>query len=461
MTRRSFSFAGLSALAGAQTARRPNFLFLLADDMGWGDLPCYGHRSLTAHGNWLIRGDLKTPHIDRLAAEGTRFLQYYVASGVCSPSRAALMTGQFPARLGIHDYLATPEQNRRHGVADALDPKTPTVTKLLRDAGYATGHFGKWHLTTAATPAPTDYGVAEYDACLKGPATRPASSERIADAVCKFVEAHRNEPFYINAWLYDPHSPLQPTDAAMDEYKQYGPRWPGHRGGFEVYYGVMSEMDRQVGRILAKLDELGLAENTIVVFSSDNGPETGLIPFTSHYGVATTAGPFRGLKRSLYEGGVRTPFIVRWPGHTPAGRVDADSVISGVDWLPTVCHAAGTRAADGDGEGVGGALSGRAHVRKRPLMWENRFPVYGHVLDQSPMLAIRHGEWKLLMNPDRGRVELYDVPRDPSEMTNLADRKPEIVKGLSKRLLAWQSTLPKGYIHPDAGRSSYPWPVSR
>lgn len=452
---------GVASLAGAslaaQPVSRPNILFLLADDLGWGDLPSYGQHKVTAHGGWLIGGDLQTPHLDRLAREGTRFLQFYVASGVCSPSRAGFMTGRFPSELGIHDYLARPDQNQRHGVRDFLDPEVPTVTGLLQKSGYATGHFGKWHLSSRNEPPPEKYGIDRYHNCLDE--GRVKSSERIADKVIEFASENRDKPFYINAWLYDPHSPLHPTEEMMEPYKDLSPKWGDHKGAFEVYYGVLTEMDKQIGRMLDKLDELGLANNTIVVFSSDNGPETGLIPFTSHYGIASNAGPFRGVKRSLYEGGIRTPFTVRWPGKTPAGKVDDRTVLSGVDWLPTVCGLARAAApASVDGENMSDALRGKAVARKKPLMWENRFPVYGHVLDRSPILAIREGNWKLLMNPDRSRVELYNIPEDPSEMTNLAGRRPEIVKRLASTVLAWQKTLPEGPIDPQAGKSEYSWP---
>ncbi|MCC6857068.1 MAG: sulfatase-like hydrolase/transferase [Bryobacterales bacterium] len=467
MTRRDFllgaaSAAGAIARPARGAAARPNFLFIFCDDLGWGDLPCYGHQALRAHGGWLVRGDLQMPHTDRLAREGARFTQFYTASAVCSPSRAAVMTGQFPARLGIHDFLASPQLNRRHGVADSLDPAVPTVTRLLEQAGYATGHFGKWHLSSGRdAPRPERYGIQRYDACMSGPGDRPFSSEHIADQSIAFLEAHRGGSFFLNAWLYDPHNPLHPTEEMMAPYKDAGSGWPGQRSAFEIYYGVLTYMDRQVGRILDALGRLGLADNTVVIFSSDNGPESGLIPFISQYGTATTAGPFRGLKRSLYEGGIRTPFIVRWPGHAPAAKVDNDTVIGGVDFLPTVCKLAGVPLPAGlslDGEDLSPALLGKPRRRTRPLLWENRFPVYGHILDMSPMLAIRDGNWKLLLNPDRSRVELYDIPRDPTEMNNLAERNPAVVKRLSGRLLAWQAALPKGPVDPRAGRNDYPWP---
>jgi N-acetylgalactosamine-6-sulfatase len=458
VTRRHFLQVASGAF-GAAADSRPNFVFILCDDLGWGDLPCYGHQRIVAHGGWNVRGDLKTPAIGRLAAEGTRFTQFYVASAVCSPSRAAFLTGQFPARLGIHDYLASPDLNRKRGVADYLDPAVPTLARLLKSAGYATGHFGKWHLGVPGGPQPEQYGIDRYHNGLD--LGRPRSSESIASHALQFIEEHRG-PFYVNLWLYDPHSPLHPTGEMMEPYSQFGSGWKSQRSAFEIYYAVLSFMDAQIGRILGRLDDLGIANNTVVVFSSDNGPESALIPFVSFYGAASSAGPFRGVKRSLYEGGVRTPFIVRWPGRTPAGKVDNGSVIGGVDLLPAFCRLAGVPAsAVTDGEDVSAALAGREHKRRRALFWENRFPVYGHVLDMSPMLAIRQGKWKLLMNPDRSRIELYDIPADPSEVTNRAAAQPAIVRDLSERLLAWQAGLPKGPVHPDAGTNRYPWPEGK
>ncbi len=447
---------------GLASERRPNFIFIFCDDLGWGDLPVYGHRNVKAHGGWIVRGDLKTPHIDRMAREGTLFTQFYVASGVCSPSRAAIMTGRFPGEVGIHDYLASEALNKQRGCVNYLDPEIPTVTGLLQEAGYATAHFGKWHLGgRSGAPPPQSYGIDLYDPCRSGPGGRITSSAQIADATIEFMERHRDEPFYINAWLYDPHSPLHPTDEMLAEYEDLTPRWGEHYGSLQVWYSVLTYIDKQVGRILNRLDQLGLGENTVVVFSSDNGPESGLIPFVSHYGNASSAGPFRGLKRSLYEGGIREPFIVRWKGHTPADAVNSDTVFSGVDWLPSVCRLAGVEAPpDIGGEDLAGSLRGEPVSRSRPLMWENRFPVYGHVLDKSPMLAIRSGRWKLLMNPDRSRLELYDIPKDPTEMDNLASLEPEIVQRLSEQVLAWQKTLPPGPVDPSAGRAQYPWPES-
>jgi arylsulfatase A-like enzyme len=447
----------------ATAASRPNFVFIFCDDLGWGDLPAYGHRNVDAHGGWTVRGKLHMPNLDRMSTQGIRFTQFYVASGVCSPSRAGVMTGRFPSELGIHDYLASPELNRQRGCVDYLDPKTPTVTRLLRESGYATGHFGKWHLGRGeSSPKPEAYGIDRYDACIRNPDGRVRSSERIADETIRFIKENQNSSFYINAWLYDPHSPLHPTDEMMDPYADLAPRWGDRKGAMQIYYGVLSDIDKHVGRILDALDEAGVSDNTVVVFSSDNGPESGLIPFISHYGGAASNGPFRGIKRSLYEGGIRTPFIVRWPAGAPAGRVDNSTVIGAVDLLPTFLGLAGVdlpSQADVRGENLAAAFRGEAATRTRPLMWENRFPVYDHVLHKSPIAAIRDGQWKLLYNPDGSRTELYDIPRDPSELNNLAAAHPDIVKRLRVRAVAWQETLPEGPIDSAAGKNDYPWPA--
>ena len=446
---------------------RPNFVFIFCDDMGWADLPCYGHKSAEGHGGWIVRGNLKMPNIDRMAQEGTLFTQFYVNSPVCSPSRAGIMTGQFPSRLGIHDYIDNTELNKERGMPDYLDPNVPTITRLLKDAGYATAHFGKWHLCDwqyrGNPPPPEKYGIDYYNGCLKGPEGRVGSTEMITDETIAFIESHRDAPFYINAWLYDPHSPLHPTEEQMEPYENLSPQWGEHKGALQVWYSVLTNIDLHVGRILDKLDELGLSENTVMIFSSDNGPETGLIPNVSHYGGANSSstGPFRGIKRSLYEGGIREPFIVKWPGNTPAGKVDSSSVISGTDFLPTLCNLAGVKLPVNlnlDGENMSEALRGKSRNRTKPLMWENRFPVYGHVIHKSPILAIRDGNWKLLMNPDKSRIELYDIPNDPTELNNCANRFPQIVNKLSESVLKWHATLPEGPIHKNAGSSYYPWP---
>jgi len=219
-------------------------------------------------------------------------------------------------------------------------------------------------------------------------------------------------------------------------------------------------MDKQIGRLLDYLQAKGLDKNTLIIFSSDNGPEDIHIFNASHSGVGS-AGPFRGRKRSLYEGGVRVPFIVRWPGVAPAGRVDSTSVITGVDFLPTLCSIAGVKLPAGispDGEDMSAAFRGTPQRRTKPVMWEWRYRIYGDLHHRSPMLAIRQDDWKLLLNPDRSRLELYNLRQDPMELNNLASQHPDVVQELSRKVLAWQATLPKGPADPDAGSNHYPWP---
>ena len=235
-----------------------------------------------------------------------------------------------------------------------------------------------------------------------------------------------------------------------------------YHGARKVYFASVTAIDQALGRLFKRLDELGLAENTIVVFSSDNGPENIHNQNASHSGIGSP-GPFRGCKRSLYEGGIRVPFIVRWPAGIRAGLLDDDTIISAVDLLPTICALAGAGLPHGftpDGQDMSAAFRGVPQERRSPLMWEMRFRVTGHVIHRSPILAIRDGEWKLLMNPDRSRVELFDISSDPSEMHDLARVRPEIVDRLTGKLLAWRSTVPEGPLGQGAGQNDYPWPRS-
>jgi arylsulfatase A-like enzyme len=445
--------------AFAAEARKPNIIFILADDLGWGDLGCYGHRQI------------KSPNLDRMAKQGTLFTQFYVNASVCSPSRCAFMTSQYPARQRIHGHYATHEQNAERGMSNWLDPKIPNVASLLKSAGYATAHFGKWHLGNGAgAPPPEAYGFDESQTVNSNGKIwdepdltfRAKSSAAIVDETIRFIRAHTNQPFYINVWSLVPHATLNPTEEQMKPYAGLGPGGPNfpHKSAKQIFYSSVTDLDAQIGRLLAELDKLGLADNTLVMFSSDNGPEDIHIANAGHSGIGS-AGPFRGRKRSLYEGGVRMPFIVRWPAKVPAGRVEDSSVVAGVDWLPTVCKLAGVALPTDfkpDGEDVSDILEGKSRPRKNPLFWEWRFQIAGEPFHRSPMLAVREGDWKLLFNPDRSRVELYDIPRDPTQLNNVAEKHPELVERLTKQALDWQATLPKGPIEASAGKDNYPWP---
>jgi len=440
------------------TVTKPNFVFIFADDLGWGDLGCYGNQQI------------KTPSLDELAKNGILFTQFYVNGSVCSPSRAAIMTSHFPARHCVHGHFATRQQNEARGMPSWLDPKVHTVTRILKGAGYATGHFGKWHLGSGeGAPSPGDYGIDEHCTInsngtqLAGqddPYFRAKSTAQIVDRTIDFIERNRSRPFYVNVWSLVPHATLHPTEDQMKPYRRFSPAGVPYEGVKQIYYASVTDLDTQIGRLIKRIDELGLAENTVIAFSSDNGPEDFDIRNAVHSAIGST-GPFRGRKRSIYEGGVRVPFIVRWPGHTPSGRVDDTTVIAGVDWLATVCSLAGVglpRDLEPDGQDMSTALLGSPKLRTKPLMWEWRFRIFGDMVHKSPRLAIRDGKWKLLMNPDKSRIELYDIPADPTELDNVADRHSDVVTELSKKVLNWQKTLLAGPVEEVAGSNAYPWP---
>jgi N-acetylgalactosamine-6-sulfatase len=460
MNRRDFTLATTSAMASAlhaAAARPPNIIFILADDLGWGDLGCYGNR------------DIKTPNLDRLAQQGTLFTQFYTNSPVCSPSRTAYMSGRYPARYRVHGHFAESTVNAERGMPNWLDPAAPFLPRVLKQAGYATAHFGKWHLGGGeGAPLPAAYGIEESRTINsnglswdeRDPFFRAKSSGLIADESIRFVEKNRNRPFYLNFWSLVPHATLNPTEEQMKPYARYGPMGVPHKGAMQIFYSSVADLDKHVGRLLDKLDEMDLARNTIILFSSDNGPEDIHIRNASHSGVGSQ-GPFRGRKRSLYEGGVRVPFLVRWPGNVKAGRVDNTSVMTAVDFMPTLCRLAGATAPAQpapDGEDRSAVLLGQAIARTKAITWEWRFPIAGDLINRSPMLSIRDGNWKLLLNPDRSRIELYNIPEDPSELTNLADRHSDLVEKMASAVLTWQQELPKGPILPGAGRNDYPWP---
>ncbi len=427
------SLASLPAVRAADRPK-PNIVFILADDWGWGDLSCHGNA-------WL-----QTPNLDQFASEGTDFQQFNVLNPVCSPSRTAVMTGRYPARFSIHQHFAAPSENAVRGMPDWLDPRAPMLPRLLQQAGYRTAHFGKWHLTNAQThgaPRPEAYG---YDAAavFNGGAELPSADlHATAPNAVAFINANKDRPFFINVWLHESHTPHVPTAESMA-------RWRHLDEQKQVYAAVITDGDNAVGQILAALKAAGVEQNTLVIFSADNGPEsTGGQNmkgrpgrYDTYYSMGETGG-LRGRKRSLFEGGVRVPFIVRWPGHTPAGRIDRTSVLTAVDLLPTFCAAANVplpTGYQGDGESVLAALNGDPFVRSRPIFWEwlgkNTEP------DWWPRLAVREGEWKLALAANGKRVELHRLDSDRAEATDVAHEHAEIVARLSKLALDWKATLP-------------------
>lgn len=259
-----------------------------------------------------------------------------------------------------------------------------------------------------------------------------------------------------------PHATLNPTPEQLQKYanqRASGKGFP-HASAAQIFYSSVADLDAQIGRLLDALDEMKLAGDTLILFSSDNGPEDIHIKNAGHSGVGS-AGPFRGRKRSLYEGGIRVPGLIRWPGHVPAGKIDDTSIVAGVDWLPTICKFAGVEIPELhalDGEDASDVFLGKSRARTKPLMWEWRFRIMGEPFHQSPQLAIRDGDWKLLLNPDRSRVELYEIKRDPTQLNNVAEHHADIVARLSEPLLTWSKTLPEGPRDPGAGEMKAPWP---
>ena len=454
-----FALVMVDTHARPPKSSQPNIIFVFCDDLGFGDLGCYGNRKI------------KTPHLDRMAKEGLLFTNFTVSSPVCSPSRVGVMTGQYPSRHGFHGHLASLKNNQSRGIPNYLDPGVATMTKILQAAGYATGHFGKWHMggpQDKSAPPPEDYGIDVSATVLStGPGykkdgdVRANSSFRIMQHTMDFIEAHSDGPFFVNCWLIDPHSVLAPSEEQMAVYPNLKSMAKGFTNVTQVYNAVITDLDTQVGRLLEKLENLGLSENTLVVFTSDNGPAPIWGLDTGHSG-AGSVGPLRGCKASLYEGGLREPFIVRWPGHTPAGKVDDMTVISSVDLLPTFCSLAGIDPGDDlnlDGQDMSQALLGKPTLRATPLMWEYRYSPWGRHIQKSPVLAMRDGDWKLLLNPDGSRTELYNLKENPCEVDNLANEYPDLVREMSQTLLKWHKTLPgQEFMPANPGSFDYPWP---
>lgn len=452
----------LLPLLSVRSAERPNFIFIFADDLGWGDLGCYGHPLL------------RTPYLDKMASEGVLLTNFYVANPVCSPSRTAVMTGQYPARHRVHRHFSSHANHVANNMPDFLDPEVTLLTRLMQESGYRTGHFGKWHLSGSNdAPTPSAYGIDVHyttnssDKKLNCP--RHESSAKIVDEAIAFIENNKDENFYVNVWSLVPHALLDPTDEQMAPYAHLGPQGAAKKRGFstprQIFYGAVTDLDFHIGRLLDKLDELGLSKNTLIVFSSDNGPEDINVINASHSGVGSP-GPLRGRKRSLYDGGVRVPFIAKWEGHTPEGLVDDRSIAGTVDLLPTFCSLAGIDLPEGyesDGQDISPVLKGKSIERERPLLWDWTATQAGHTFNKSPGLALRSGKWKFLMNPDGSRKELYDFEADPQcmEVDNLADQNPKLVKEFSKVLLEFKASIPQGNPTEVSGSNTYPMPGKR
>ncbi len=427
----------------AHPTEHPNIVFIFIDDMGYGDLSCTGNRNV------------ETQHIDRLAAEGARFTQFYVNSPICSPSRVAVTTGQYPARHLINSFLATRQRNRQRGMADFLDPQAPAIGRAFHDAGYATAHFGKWHMgggrDVQDAPLPTAYGFDEHFVNFEGMGPKIDRSKTpkhqwtsiYVDKSIDFINRSKDRSFYLHLWLNDVHDKHVARPVDLMKYKKFAAN-PYE----QALYAVLDRMDEEIGRLVDHIDASGLAENTIIVVTSDNGPTAWPKYYKEGYEPPGSTAGFRGRKWSLYEGGIRMPLIVRWPGHVPAGHINHDTVLAAIDFFPTLCTLANVPApdVDFDGEQLSRAFLGEEMLRRKPILWEfGRGPSYlqpGLESDRSPNLAIRDGRWKLLINADRSRPELYDFATSLAEQANVMHEHPEVAARLSRQLLAWRESLP-------------------
>jgi arylsulfatase A len=438
-----FAIAGcLSiAVACALGAERPHIICIMTDDLGWMDLSCQGNEVL------------RTPQLDSLAKQGVRFTNAYAAAPVCSPTRAALMTGFAPARLHITQHGADGKQfwpaDRRvqpPATKAELAHETTTLAERLKAAGYATGFFGKWHLGDDPRCWPKEHG---FDVNLGGcgfggpptyfdpyriPTLPPRKTgeyltDRLADETIAFLRREKDRPMFVCLWTYNPHYPFEAPAELIAHYK--GQEGLGLKN--PIYGGQIEAIDRAVGRVLDELTSLGIAEKSLVMFTSDNGGWSG----------ATDNRPLRAGKGDLYEGGLRVPLIVRWPGMTKAGTVDNTPVIS-MDLTATMLDAAGVAIAKNerlDGESL------RPLFRDGKLQREALYFHYPHFAfhkGNRPGSAIRWGQYKLILRYDDDSVELFDLENDLGETKNLAEAKLEVTQKLKDRLLNWLAETKAG-----------------
>ena len=434
-------------------AERPNIIFILADDLGAGDLQCTGHPYA------------KTPNLDRLAERGIRFERAYMAGAWCAPSRYGLMRGQFPGR----------EFDRTRN----LRPDEPSVTSMLKDAGYVTAHFGKWHMTsgTEYSDSPEDFGIdAHFLTNYSGKCNtwtreernqeywRANTTDAYVDMTIDFIknlqQSESPESFYVNLWIYPTHSYIHPTPAQLlpydglkvnyndfSPYQQEFLKFVAQHGdidkAMQAYCADITAMDKALGRLFAYLENEGLDKNTLLVFTSDNGPGP-LTPQVISKSVVEryidrpdllnsvgSAKIYKERKISLHDGGIRVPYIVSWPKRIPAGIVDGSSVIHGTDWLPTLASLCHIELPEGrfDGTDVTSAFLGKNFQRKKDIYWT-----------QAGSVAILKENWKGILTKD-GEFKLYDIEKDPEEAHMLNERYPDVASEIEQSILDWKAEI--------------------
>ena len=422
------SAVALPAVARA-AERPPNFVFILMDDMGTTDLGCYGSKFY------------QSPNIDRLASEGMKFTQAYAACPVCSPTRASIMTGKYPARVHLTDFIPgrkiMPDQKlARPDFNLQLPLEEVTLPEKLKSKGYVSGAFGKWHLGKKGFE-PEQQGFDVYDAgdaAGGSPGSKEAEKGEygLTESAMAFIEKNKDRPFFVYLPYYSVHIPLNAKQGLIDKYEKLRRNEEQHTNS--VYAAMIESVDAQIGRLMKKIDDLKLRENTVVIFASDNG---GLSVKEGERSPATSNYPFREGKGYLHEGGIRVPVIIRWPGVVSAGTVSSN-VISSVDYFPTLMELAGiplTPSDVVDGKSIVPLLKPNAPAKSRDVYWH-----YPHYSNQggAPGGAIRDGDWKLIQWFEDGSCELYNLASDPYESQNLATQMPEKVAELVARLDLWR-----------------------
>lgn len=407
---------------------RPNVIFILADDLGWGDLSCYG------------RPDYRTPNLDLLARQGTRFTNAYAASAVCTPTRCGFITGRYPARTKIGLIEPLPASNHTVG----LDPGHPTIASLLKKSGYETSLVGKWHLGFRREWGPNAHGFDQFFGILAGavdyhlhknglgqpdlyenltPVERNGYlTDLLTDKAVDYVRRRRTTPFYLSLHYTAPHWPWQDRkggERVAFTDKTIEPITMGSGGSLKLYAEMMRSLDDGVGRVMNALKVAGIERNTLVIFTSDNGGER----FSYHW-------PFAGEKGDLLEGGIRVPAIVRWPGRVPASRVTDQMAIS-MDWTATILAAAQAKAADShplDGEDLFPIIVGASPVRERKFFWR--------IYQQD---AVREGKWKYFR--DGARRKLFDLSTDQREQADFSKTNPDVLEHLIAEFEKWNGQM--------------------
>lgn len=463
--------ASPEAVLPAEPTKRLNIILFLIDDLGWRDLGCQGSSYF------------QTPNIDRLASQGTRFTDAYSACAVCSPTRAAILTGKYPARLLLTDWLPAgrwdPKSRLREGrFVRGLPVEELTLAEVLRDAGYKTASIGKWHLGSEPFSLPEHHG---FDLNIGGnahgspgsyffpyigdwliPATGQRAkwnvlptgkegeylTDRLTDESIRFIQNNKQQPFFLYFPHYAVHTPLEAPEAMVAEYAKIPDEL---QQGKPVYAAMVESIDKSVGRIMATLQELKLDEQTLIIFTSDNG---------GFYN-ATNNAPLRANKGAYYEGGIRVPLIIKWPGRSKSSSVIHEPVIS-TDLYPTCLAAAGLSMLPNqhiDGENLQAVIDNPEHTWNRSLFWH--YPHYNEHPSSVPSSVIRNGKWKLIESFDPESIELYNLQADLSETQNLAENETEITRKLLSELTAWRQQVGAEMMLPNPDYDPKQQPVKR